>query len=571
MIRFIKKYALKYWIYYAAGFIALVLTNYISTVIPLKIKTAIDLLSQAGEFSLIKGVLVQVIYLALILALTRTLSRLFIFYPGRFVEHDLRNDLFKHLLGLSASFYRKNKIGDLISRMINDIQSLRANAALGFLHIVNTVMIYSFVIYQMVMIHSVLTFWILLPIPILMFFVWSFVRYMYKYVRQRQQELGDFTNFFLDMFSSIRVVKTAVAEKAVLNLFDKKNDRYFKTNILLARIRSGMFPFIGIIGSVGYMILLLVGGRLMIDGHLTVGEFVAMGSYITLLSWPTASMAWIINIIQRGKVAWERIESILLKTSDFKGARPLRESSTYDLSLRNLSFNYNDGSGFELRDISLSIKAGQVIGLFGPSGSGKTSLLNVIAGLEKVSDDSFLVNGRCLNGLDIRSYYQRVGWVSQNPFLFSSSISKNISFQDQKDDVEILPFSELACVDQDVHGFTQKYDTVIGEKGVILSGGQKSRLALSRAYYKQASILILDDVLSAVDHDTEKKMIDRLLSQKKPNQTIIIVSHRISALVSCDTVFVMKEGQIMDSGSHEELIEKDDLYKYTWSYQQKFE
>ncbi len=572
MLEFIKRYTLKYWPYYLSGLVALIITNYIATVIPLKIQLAIDLLVQKQPFMGIKQTLISIIGLAIILAISRTLSRVLIFIPGRKVEYDLRNDLFEHLLSLSASYYRSEKVGDLMSRMINDLQSLRATAALGYLHIINTIMIYTIVIIQMMRINPSLTFWIVIPIPLMMLFIGTFVKHMYKSIAACQKELGEITNFFIEMLSNIKIIKTAVAENAIISQFHERNQSYYEKNIRLAKIRSGMFPFIGIIGSIGHLILLLVGGKLIIEGSLTIGQFVALGSYIALLAWPTASLAWIINIIQRGKVSWERIYAILNTESDFVGATLISTDQTPVVSLSNLSFSYDKTTTPSIQNLSLRIQPGQIIGFFGPSGSGKSTIARILAGLEHPDPKMMLINDTCIQDCDIDSYRQHVSYVSQQAFLFSASVLENITFHPTVDTLEnVKSVTQSACLDKDIQRFQDTYKTPVGEKGVILSGGQKSRLALARAFYKNNRILILDDVLSAVDHDTEQLMIANILKRKQAQQTVVLISHRISALTDCDTIYVLNEGKLIDEGTHEELTAKEGLYKHTYQYQKMFE
>jgi len=567
MIRFIKQYVVGYWPYYLCGFLCLILTNSVATMIPVYIQQAVDLLASKQSFDMIQPYLTKIILFALILAFARTFSRILIFFPGRFVEYDLREHLFSHLLHLSETFYKNQKIGDLISRMINDVQSLRATAALGFLHILNTIMIYSFVIYQMINIQPKLTFWVVIPIPLAMSFVGFFVKYMYLYTYQCQQALGDITNFFVEMFTNIKVIKTAVAEEAVLHIFNHKNDDYVVKNIKLAKIRAMMFPFIGVIGSIGSFVLLLLGGRYIIQAQLTIGEFVAMATYIGLLAWPTASLAWIINIIQRGKAAWSRISAILDESSDFNGTRLLKNSAElFPLTIKNLSYAYDDNSSSVLKDINFTIKKGQRIGVFGPSGSGKSTLISILAGIKKVEDQSFFLGDHCVNSVLSADYQRCISYVSQQPFLFSASIQDNITFFNDNNNV-MKQCAEKACVAADIERFPAGYETLIGEKGVVLSGGQRSRLALARAFYKSSALLLLDDVVSAVDHDTEQQMITNIMDSKHEDQALVIVSHRVSALAQCDYIYVLQHGMISDSGTHDSLIAKDGIYAHTWRYQ----
>tara|TARA_B100001989_G_C24543549_1_gene469181 strand:- start:686 stop:2401 length:1716 start_codon:yes stop_codon:yes gene_type:complete len=566
MLRFIKTFVIKYWHYYLSGLIALVITNFALTIIPLKIKTTIDLLTTQSTFAPIKTQLIHIIALSLSLACTRTLSRILIFYPGRYVEHDLRNVLFNKLLNLSQSFYRNEKIGDLISRMINDIQSLRATAALAFLHIINTIMIYSFVIYQMIKINPTLTGWIILPIPLAMLSISLFVKTMYKCNHQCQQSLGELTNFFIESFNNIKTIKTAVAEQAIKVILTEKNNDYYHKNIKLAKIRAGMFPFIGIISSIGAFILLLKGGPLIIKNQLTIGEFVAFSAYFASLGWPTAALGWIVNIIQRGKAAWNRIALILDTPATFQGKLPIPTSTPFTITCKNLNFSYDNTKSPNLTNVNLSIKSGDIIGIFGQSGSGKSTLTQLLAGLEQPPANQLFINSTCIHQLNINDYLKHIAYVSQNPFLFSKSIAENIVFKPEH--TSLASITDLACVTTDINLFPHQEKTIVGEKGIILSGGQRSRIALARALNKQADILILDDILAALDHKTEHAVIKNILQQKQPHQIIILVSHRISALTQTNKIFMMQQGTITQTGTHTELLKHNTHYKHTWTYQQ---
>tara|TARA_A100001015_G_scaffold16268_2_gene19045 strand:- start:4402 stop:6147 length:1746 start_codon:yes stop_codon:yes gene_type:complete len=573
---FVKRYTFKYWPYYAVGFLFLIITNYISTLIPLLLKNVLDLiLIPSTTFSIIRPTLLAIVFYAVILAFTRTLSRVLIFIAGRRVEFDLRNDLFNTFLTLSDRFFRGEKIGDLISRMINDMQSLRATAALGFLHIINTIMIFSFVCYQMISINLKLTLFMLIPIPLMLLVVKLFVKEFYISIKQTQEVLGDVTHFFVETLTHIKIVKSYVAESKMINIFDPLNDLFFKKSIKQARIRTAIFPFIAIGGSLGQIFLLLIGGQLIIEEKLSIGDFVAMSSYVALLAWPTASLAWIINIIQRGKSSWARISKIFNEKVDFpiessNGSSQLTSQIIPSVKLNNLSFSYSkNGNSTDkvLENISFKIKAGSVLGVFGPSGSGKTTLARILAGTELLDNDKYFINGHCFNTWDVKDFRSQISYVQQEPFLFSVPVSENVDFQETDHDHEkIKAMTDLAVVSADIETFTEQYDTLIGERGVVLSGGQKTRLALSRALFKPHSFLILDDVLSAVDHETEQQLIANL-QKDKDVRTTIIISHRISALTHCDHIIVLDKGRIIDQGNHNELIKKDGLYKFSWQYQ----
>ncbi|MFT5171297.1 MAG: ATP-binding cassette subfamily B multidrug efflux pump [Candidatus Marinamargulisbacteria bacterium] len=558
---------------------ALVITNYVMTLIPLKVRTAINLVSEPGTTALvIKPIIVSIFVLAAILALSRAFSRIMIFLPGRFIEFDLRNDLYSHLLKLSNTFYRQEKVGDLMSRLTNDIQALRLTAALGFLHLVNTTMIYGFVIYQMTKISPQLTLYILIPIPIVLFMVRTFVKKLYIHISENQKMLGRITNFFVESLGSIRIIKSFVAEKPILDVFEDYNESFLRTNIRMAAIRASMFPFIGIIGSIGQLILFLVGGRAIIAGTLSVGDFVAFSAYIVLIAWPTASLSWIINIIQRGRVSLKRLNTILETVPDIQDSKNVDRTLTMDaapeIEFKNLSFKFDSAAESPtLNDISFKIEAGTSVGIFGPIGSGKSTIANLMARLETVEKGQFLVDGRDVHDWPLHALREATAYVSQTPFLFSSLISENIQYAERIElDAEERSKIMTDCVVKasvltDIERFPEGFDTLIGERGVILSGGQKTRVALARALYKPHRLLILDDVLSAVDHETEKSLIHNLQTFKEP-VTRVIISHRVSALTQCEKIIVLNQGEITASGTHDELIKIPGIYQKTWAYQQ---
>ena len=578
MYKFIQKYVYKYWIYYCFGLFFLVITNYLSTLIPLLFKDVLDLITvKTTSLSDIKTILLSIVLYAVVLAFTRTLSRVLIFIAGRRVEYDLRNDLYHKFLTLSERYFRKEKIGDLLSRMINDMQSLRATAALGFLHIINTVMIFGFVCFQMVRIDLTLTLFMLIPIPLMLLVVKLFVKEFYVSIKEGQEVLGSVTHFFVESLSNIKVVKSYVAESQMIDRFDPLNELFFRKSIKQARLRTTIFPFIAVGGTLGQIFLLLIGGKLIIEKTLSIGDFVAMSSYVALLSWPTASLAWIINIIQRGKSSWSRVESILNQKVDFPFNFESKSSSISLLinpriTIKNLSFSYNTLSESTtnqvvLNNVSFDIQPGMVLGVFGPSGSGKSTLARILAGIEPIQNDTYLLNNKCFNQWDIAEFRHQISYVDQQPFLFSVPIVENIDFMQNNHNMEtIKAMTTLAAVDGDIQRFSDQYNTLVGERGVVLSGGQKTRLALARALFKPHSLLILDDVLSAVDHETEQELISNLQHDKMA-RTSVIISHRISALTQCDHIIVLDKGRIVDQGSHQDLLASEGLYHYSWQYQ----
>ena len=424
MWQFVKNYTFKYWKHYLLGFIALMITNYVATIIPLKIKEAIDFIEEPERFTEgLKPIILSIISLSLILAATRSLSRIFIFIPGRNIEYDLRNNLYKHLLTLSSDYFQKEKVGDVMSRLINDIQSLRAMSALGFLHILNTIMIYIFVISQMMTIHLPLTLYIIAPIPIIMILVKGFVTKFYVYIRKNQRALGALTDTFLETIASIQVIKSYGSETSFHHALQKPNNEYLNLNMTLAKIRSILFPFIGSSGSIGHLILLVVGGHLIIQDHLSLGEFTAFLGYIILLTWPTAALAWIINIIQRGRVSLDRLNHIFEYKPLIIDKANINLNKTIDhspsITVENLTYSYPNSNKPSLIDINFSIKPSQSLGIFGTTGSGKTTLANLLARVENIPTNTYFINDIECSQWSIQALREGISYVPQNPFLFS--------------------------------------------------------------------------------------------------------------------------------------------------------
>jgi len=559
---FLKTYK---W-YCVPGLVMLLITNIITMLIPLKIKSIFNLIESQSSLENIIYVIFVVIVLALVLFITRSLSRILCFIPGRLVEHDLRNKLFTKLSLLSSHFYRKHKVGDIISRISNDIQNIRLSLALGLLHIVNTLFIFPFTIFQMTRISPSLTFFILLPIPISLLSVRFFVTRLYSTIKVSQQSLGKVTDFIIESFNNLVTIKHYSVLENFASRFKIHNDDLFKANIEQAKVSSKMFPFISVMSSVGYFILFMVGGKMIMEETLSVGQFVALSLYLSLLSWPTASLAWIINIIQRGKSSWERINEILtddtLLRKDFNGANKLTQPMSF--KIQNMSISINEK--IILKNISMSIPSGKKIGIYGATGSGKTTLLRSISCLESIPKDTCYLNGNEIHTYNLDDIHSNINFVPQSPILFSDSISNNISYGD----TPIEQLIEYSCLKKDISTFPDKLDTIIGEKGVILSGGQQSRVALARAFSKKCDLMILDDVFSAVDSETEKNILDHLLSSDS-YKTLLLVSQRLSTLMHCDIIYILEHGEIIASGTHDELLINNLLYKKTWDYQQVLE
>ena len=572
---FIKTYPLRYWPWYTAGLLALIATTYITTLIPLEIKYIIDAIQQSLSWDTLKPMVMRLILLATLLAGVRTLSRVLIFTPGRYVEYTLRANIHAHILTIHPRFFSTHTIGDTMSRMINDIQSLRLLSAFGFLHIMNTTLIYTLVIAQMIAIHPTLTLWVLAPIPFVLLVVRFFVKRLYKYIKASQEQLGSITNFFVEAIANMSLIKTYTAEERMITEMQHDNIAYRNTQLKLATVRSTMFPFISTIGSMGLIILMYKGGGYILTDTITIGDFVAFSAYLALLAWPTAAFSWVINIIQRGTAALVRIQELLNAPPhpQYKITHHIPLTNPPTITVKNLTFAYpsNNASSTEpiLKNISFTLPAGKRLGIFGATGCGKTTLANILALHQPVNSGQVFFNGTDITSCNVNTLREGIGMVPQRRFLFSDTIANNIAFSNPNGltQAQCESAATRACVLDDILAFPDQWDTMVGEKGIILSGGQQHRLALARAYAAPHQLLILDDVLSSVDTHTETQMIAQLYNTNTQPVTTVVVSHRISALIPCDTIIVLDAGAIIAQGTHADLIDQPGPYQATWRYQ----
>jgi ATP-binding cassette subfamily B protein len=570
ILRLLRHYAWRYRWSYLAGGVFLWITNYLSVSIPGEIGRAVDALRIGGELG---RHVAAIAIMGIAVICVRTLSRILIFNPGRHLEYHLREDLFDRLLQLQPSFYSGHKRGDIVSRASNDITWVRTLVGYGGLQVFNVTIAVVLTCWKMLALSPLLTLMVLLPILAGVGLVQWGIRRLFHLARRSQEQLGEISEHVLGSLQGMATIQGFVADRAFVARFEERNQEWLRTTMRLAVIRAAALPLLVLAGGFSVTALIAVGGRLVLSGELSVGELAAFTALLTVLLPPLRSLGWMLSVIQRGRAALERIFELIDAPVDRpEGAdgRVLAAGRGPAIELQELSFAYPDEPERNVLDgVSFAIVPGTVVGLFGRTGSGKSTLLRVLARLYNPAPGSAFVDGVDLSSIDLESWRRRLAMVPQRPFLFSDTIAANIALSEEIDDQKVRATVSMAALDSDITVLPEGLETVVGERGIMLSGGQRQRVALARGLYRGGDLLILDDVLSAVDHETEARLVETVagLARRPEAPTVFIASHRLSALRHCDLVLVLDRGRLVDSGSHSELIAKPGPYQDAWSVQ----
>jgi ATP-binding cassette subfamily B protein len=547
---------------YAAGALFLLITNAFALLIPWFMKLAVEALQHPQVARLSPpACAVIIIILAVLHCITRIFSRTLILNAARLIEFRIRNDLFHHLTLLDIGYFSTSRSGDILSRFSNDLTNVRMLTGFGSMSAINTLLIYSAAVTMMIRIHPWLTFWAILPFPLMVLVVKKVSHHLFRRSLQAQEELAHLSSQAEETVSAVRLIKSYCREEYFQGEFVKTGERYLGHNLRLARLRGIVIPVMATATGAGTLVVLFLGGRLVIDGSITLGDFVAFSGYLAMLVWPTAVLGWLLTLAQRGGASMLRLAEILgaeptvVDNTDAQAINGLQQG----IEARKLSFSY--GGAPTIGGVSFHIPAGESVGITGEVGSGKTTLLRLIARLLPVPDGMLFVDGRDINTITRASLRTLIGYVPQETFLFSRTVADNIRYGiagDHSADI-VTKAAEQAGFLEDVESFSNKFDTLIGEGGVTLSGGQKQRLAIARAVAGNPPILLLDDPLSAVDAGREEEILNKL-DDFCAGRTVLIVSQRVSAFRNCDRIIVLKSGMIAEQGPPAELFQQGGLY-----------
>jgi ATP-binding cassette subfamily B multidrug efflux pump len=557
---------------YVAGLFFLLITNGGQLYLPQLLRRAIDTIA-SGSFTLndMLPIVLLMVGISVLIALGRYFWRYFLGGASRRIEAELRERLFVHLQALSSTFYGKVKTGDLMARMTNDMRAVRQAAGFALVSFVDGFFMTIAILIIMLSRNPRLTLLSISPLPVITISVIFFGRLIGEQFRRVQEGFSVLSDMTQEAFTGIRVLKTFVQESSFGKRFLEKNADYSNRNMVLIRTWGILFPAVGFLAGITSLILILLGGRAVIEGTLSPGEFTAFLAYLQMLIWPMLGAGFTINLIQRAGASLGRINRILEEEPDIQSPpaeQGVRKPIRGEISIQNLSYAYPGVEKEILKDFSIDIPSGSILGVLGKTGSGKSTLVQLLPRILDPPPGTVLVDGLDVRSYDLNALRNAISTVPQETFLFSTSIKDNIAFGSRNGDDELVrEVAAISTIERDFSTFPAGSETVVGERGITLSGGQKQRVAISRALASDALIYVFDDSLSSVDTETEDAILKDLLSFLK-GKTLIVISHRISTLKTADRIVVLEDGRIAQLGSHEELLGQKGFYADIYRLQQ---
>lgn len=569
-LQYLNKYFAKYKYRFLVGILITIVAQIFRLFTPKLIsksfKAIEDYHNQNLSNELIKNELIQNILLVvgttIVAGILTFLMRQTLIVMSRHIEFDLKNEVFKHYEVLDQNFYKKNRTGDLMSRISEDVGKVRMYVGPAVMYTINTLITFTIVIIYMYNESKILTLYTLLPLPILSFIIFKISVIINKRSTIFQQYLSKISSYTQEIFSGIRVIKAYSLEeqhqKNIINLAEESKNK----SMSLANVQSFFGPLMVTLIGVSNLVVIYFGGMMYIDGTIksigTIAEFIL---YVNMLTWPVATIGWVSSLVQEAEASQKRINEFLKIEPEIKNTNPSHSIIKGEIEFRNVSFTYEDTNIDALKNVSFKVNKGETLAILGKTGSGKSSILTLITRMYDIKEGSILMDGIKLADLNLYDLRNSIGIVPQDAFLFSDSIKNNIKFgKENASDEEVFEAAKKAVVHDNIINFNHQYETVLGERGITLSGGQKQRVSIARAIIKDPEILLLDDCLSAVDTETEEQILNNLLEISK-DKTTIIVSHRVSSAKNADRIIILDGGKIIQQGSHNQLVNQDGYYK----------
>ncbi|SHJ89964.1 ABC transporter ATP-binding protein [Maribacter aquivivus] len=574
-LKHLNKYFKKYWLKLFFGIIITIVARLFQLIMPSYVNNSITVVEQyikaEIEKSTAQELLLEYILIivgaALLSGFFTFLMRQLIINISRYIEYDLKNEIFDHYQKLSLNFYKKNRTGDLMNRISEDVNEVRMYAGPAIMYGIQTLTLFACLIPLMFIKAPTLAAYTLLPLPFLSVLIYQISKVIHKRSTIVQQYLSTLSTFTQEIFSGVSVIKAYALEPQTNEDLEKLAIEGKEKSVSLAKVNAWFFPLMILLIGISNILVIYIGGKQYLAGEIEVGLIAEFILYVNMLTWPVAIVGWLTSIVQRAAASQERINEFLNQESEIKNMPTHEHTVKGKIEFKDVDFTYQDTNINALKHLSFTINEGETTAIIGKTGSGKSTILDLVARLYDTTSGEILIDDEPIKNIDLTSLRESIGAVPQDAFLFSDSIKNNIKFgKEDATDQEIMDIAKDAVVHENIMGFSKKYDTVLGERGITLSGGQKQRVSIARALIKKPQIYLFDDCLSAVDTETEEEILNNLKKASK-NRTTLIVSHRVSSAKNADKILVLDDGRLIQEGTHDELNTREGYYKELYSKQ----
>ncbi|PKG51679.1 MULTISPECIES: ABC transporter ATP-binding protein [Olleya] len=569
-LQHLNKYFYKYKTQIIIGVLITIVSKLFTVFVPKFIGSIIDVVNdqlqnpETSEVTYKAKLLKYILFLVGSAVLSGILTfwmRQTIINVSRYIEFDLKNEIYQQYQKLSLNFYKKNRTGDLMNRISEDVGKVRMYAGPAIMYSINTLTLFIVALVFMFKQAPLLTLYTIIPLPILSIIIYKISSEIHKRSTVVQQYLSKLSTFSQETFSGISVIKAYGIEPQTSANFNELSETSKEKQLNLVKIQALFFPMMILLIGLSNVLVIYIGGKQYMNGEISLGTISEFIMYVNLLTWPVATVGWVTSIVQEAEASQKRINEFLKTEPEIQNNTPTASNIKGDIEFKHVSFTYDDTNIQALKDVSFKVNSGETLAIIGKTGSGKSTILDLVGRLYDVNKGEILIDNTPIQDLNLYSLRDATGYVPQDAFLFSDSINNNIKFgKENATDEEVIEAAKLAQVHKNIVKFKKQYNTVLGERGITLSGGQKQRVSIARAIIKKPEIMLFDDCLSAVDTETEEKILTNLKTITK-DKTTIIVSHRISSAKNADQIIVLDDGQIVQSGTHNQLITVDGYYK----------